>query len=204
LLQLNARDGQPRVLYPKDSSSFSAMEDFCRKFDPHVGAATWSPVEPGDQVELSDSLRLRVVESSHIDRPGQVKSVGYQVVRSARKLKSEYRGRPSTEIAELSRTLGSDALTDLHDEVVIGYSGDTGVDGADQWRGCRLLIHESTFLRHEDAGERGERNLHSVLLDVLRMAAEASPGALILNHFSSRYKPAEVIAAVEREARGCR
>jgi ribonuclease Z len=196
LLQLNAHDGKPQIIYPKDSGSFPAMAEFCRKFDPHVSAATWTPVAPGQEIALKDSLKLRVVNSSHIDRPGQVKSVGYQVVSTARKLKPEYRGRPQNEMAELARTHGTEALTDPHEEIEIGYSGDTGVDSPERWRGCRVLIHEATFLQHTDAGQRGEHNQHSVLPDVLRMAVESNPGALILNHFSSRYKAQEIAASV--------
>lgn len=199
LLQLNAHDAKPQIIYPKDSGSFPAMAEFCRKFDPHVSAATWTPVAPGREIALKDSLTLRVVNSSHIDRPGQVKSVGYQVVSTARKLKAEYRGRPQNEMAELARTHGTEALTDPHDEIEIGYSGDTGVDSPERWRGCRVLVHEATFLQHTDAGQRGEHNQHSVLVDVPRMAVEANPGVLILNHFSSRYKLQEVNAAVLAE-----
>jgi ribonuclease Z len=199
LLQLNAHDGKPKIIYPKDSGSFPAMAEFCRKFDPHVSAATWTPVAPAQEIALSDSRQLRVVESSHIDRPGQVKSVGYQVVRISRKLKAEYRGRAQREMAELARNLGADALTNPHEEIEIGYSGDTGVDSPERWRGCHVLIHEATFLQHTNAGERGEYNQHSVLADVLRMAVEANPGVLILNHFSSRYKLQEISTAVLAE-----
>jgi ribonuclease Z len=62
------------------------------------------------------------------------------------------------------------------------------------------LIHEATFLNEADAGNREGRHLHSFLDEVLRMAAEAKPQQLILNHFSSRYAHEEIIAAIRREA----
>jgi len=200
LLQLNARNSKPNVLYPKDSGSFPAMAEFCRIFDPHVDAPTWTPVAPGEVFHLKDSLTLRVVDSSHIDRPGQVKSLGYQVVSSVRKLKPEYHGRTQDQMKQLSLTVGTNALYDPREETLLGYSGDTGVGSPTLWRGCRVLIHESTFLRHEDIGDGGKRNQHSVLLDVLRMAVDANPGALVLSHFSSRYKSHHVSEAVFAEA----
>jgi ribonuclease Z len=199
LLQLNARAGLPRIAYPKDSGSFPAIEQFCQAFDPHVNAATWLPVAPGVDVPMSGGLALRVVPSSHIDRPGQVKSVGYQVVRRVRMLKPEYHGRTQPEMATLSAELGPDSLTEIHEQIELSYSGDTGVGSPEPWLGSRLLIHESTFLRHEDAGEREDRNQHSVLPDVVRMANDAQIRGLILSHFSSRYRPDEVLEAVRAE-----
>ena len=200
LLQLNARCGAPRILYPKDSASFPAMRDFVAAFDPHVDAATWTPISPGNSLEIGKDLRLEVVPSSHIDKPGQIKSVGYKVVRTARRRKPEYEGRTSTEMAGLSRTLGPDALTEPVTSVILGYSGDTGGGEPGLWRNCPLLIHESTFLTADDAGGRDNRNGHSILPDVLQTAVDANVGALLLTHFSSRYKPAEVVEAVQRQA----
>ena len=35
--QLNARAGFPVIHYPKDCGSFPALEEFSKKFDPHIG-----------------------------------------------------------------------------------------------------------------------------------------------------------------------
>ena len=42
--QLNARDGFPKIYYPKDSGSFPALADFAAKFDPHVSGSEWHPI----------------------------------------------------------------------------------------------------------------------------------------------------------------
>ena len=47
LLQLNAFDGHLKVYYPKDSGSFPAMQAFINKFDPHVSACEWVPMDEG-------------------------------------------------------------------------------------------------------------------------------------------------------------
>jgi ribonuclease Z len=90
------------------------------------------------------------------------------------------------------------------EETLLGYAGDTNVSTASRWAGCRILIHEATFLTKVDAGDRAGRHLHSCLDEVLLMASEAKPHYLILNHFSSRYTHEEIITAIRREASALR
>jgi len=202
LQQLNAQNGVPEIFYPADSGSFPALAEFCRNFDPGRGdQITWSPVRPGDDRQLTGDFRLKVIANDHFnDKPGQVKSVSYLVTRQTRKIKAEFVRLAETEIAELSRKHGSDYLTKAVEERVLGYSGDTNVSNASLWSGCRILIHEATFLKEADAGNRAGRHSHSYLDEVLRMASEAKPQQLILNHFSSRYTPEEIVVAIRREA----
>ena len=202
LQQLNAANGSPEIFYPADCGSFPALAEFCRNFDPDRGnQITWSPVKPGDQRDLGPNFRLKVIANDHFhDRPGQIKSVSYLVVRGKRKLRSEFRETAKSELAELSSIYGSDHLTEAIDETILGYAGDAGTATASRWAGCQVLIHEATFLKTADAGNRAGRHVHSFLDDVLRMAAEAKPQQLILNHFSSRYTREEIIAAIRREA----
>jgi ribonuclease Z len=202
LQQLNAANGIPEIFYPADCGSFPALAEFCRNFDPDRGnQITWSAVKPGDQRDLGLNFRLKVITNDHFhDRPGQIKSVSYLVVREKRKLRSEFRETARSELAELSRKYGSDHLTEAIEETILGYAGDAGTATASRWAGCQVLIHEATFLKAADAGDRAGRHVHSFLDDVLRMAAEAKPQQLILNHFSSRYTHEEIIAAIRHEA----
>jgi len=202
LQQLNAQDGVPEIFYPADCGSFPALAEFCRNFDPGRGdQVTWSPVKPGDNRDLGGGFCLKVIANDHFnDKPGQIKSISYLVTRQTRKLKTEFAGLSGDELAGISRQHGSDYLTNGIEETVLGYSGDTNVSPASRWAGCRILIHEATFLKEADAGERAGRHSHSFLVDVLRMALEARPRQLILNHFSSRYTREEIITAVQREA----
>jgi ribonuclease Z len=202
LQQLNAQNGVPEIFYPADCGSFPALARFCQDFDPGRGdQVSWSPVKPGDSRVIGAGLSLKVIANDHFhDRPQLVKSVSYLVVRSNRKLKKEFSGMAQSKLAELSRERGADHITELVEEWLIGYSGDTSVASAPQWASCATLIHEATFLEHADAGDRTARHQHSVLGDVLRMAAEAQPRRLILNHFSSRYSQMEIASAIQAKA----
>lgn len=206
LQQLNAQNGVPEIFYPADCGSFPALAEFCRNFDPERGdQLTWQPVRPGDNRDLGGGFRLKVIGNDHFnDKPGQIKSVSYLVTRETRKLKAEFVGLAGNELAELSRKNGSDYLTAGIEETILGYAGDTNVSTASRWSGCRILIHEATFLKEADAGSRAGRHLHSFLDEVLRMASEAKPQQLILNHFSSRYAREEIVAAIRREASALR
>ena len=204
LQQLNARDGIPDILYPKDCGSFPALREFLEKFDPDTGGKlTWTPVWPGQVVEFGKDLRIQVVESRHLPETGeQVKCVGYKVVRSTRKLRPEFQGVAQEDLARMGRERGSASLTFEVESPVLGYAGDTTVGHPEPWARCQVLIHEATFLNHQDAGDQvHRRNQHSVLSDVLAMARDANPGTLILNHFSSRYEKKEIVEAVKNGAR---
>lgn len=185
--QLNAGSGIERLLYPSDSGSFPALRDFCGRFDSETqDAFPWMPVAPGQRIGIGASLQIEVVSNTHVASE-LVKSVGYKIVQSKRKLKAEFVGLSSDEIEQIAKTQGRDTITESIEEVLVAYAGDTGVETADKWRGCQTLIHEATFIDEEDFESTKSRNLHSRLVDVLAMARDAEPQRLILHHFSSRY-----------------
>lgn len=131
--QLNAGAGIERILYPADSGSFPALRDFCGRFDPETqDAFPWMPVTPGQRLGIGASLQIEVVSNTHV-ASDLVKSVGYKIVQSKRKLKAEYAGLPSNEIEEIAKTKGRDAISEPVEEVLVAYAGDTGVESADKW-----------------------------------------------------------------------
>jgi ribonuclease Z len=202
LMQVNhhcAHRGLEELFYPAESGFFKGMREACYRFDREtLEGFPWTPVMPGEEYELTPELGLRVVESSHIPMPG--KSVGYIVTRKFRKLKREFVGLPQEEFERIGREKGSEYLTEPRSEPLVGFSGDTGVLHPDQWRGCKLLIHEATFLREEEMEVEREGYQHSLLRDVLAMARDAGIDRLLLIHFSSRYKTAQIEAAVREES----
>jgi ribonuclease Z len=203
LMQLNhhnARHTLEAVYYPADSGSFPEMRDFVAGFDRETaGCYPWVGVRPGESYPIANDLALRVVSNSHM--PGeQVKSVGYIVERTFRKLKPELEALTKAEVGRLGQELGSDAITEPRSEPLLGYSGDTGVCPPAHWAGCKTLIHEATFLSREDIEEEDLRHAHSYLEEVLAMAAEVRPEHLVLTHFSSRYKPGGIEEAIRLHA----
>lgn len=202
LMQVNhhcAHRGLEALFYPAEAGFFKGMREACYRFDRETtDGFPWVPTRPGDAFDLTPELGLRVVESNHIPVFG--KSVGYIVTRKFRKLKAEYVGLDQAALEKIGRERGSSFLTEPREEPLLGFSGDTGVMHPNQWRGCRVLIHEATFLREEEMELEREGYQHSLLRDVLAMAQQAEVGRLLLIHFSSRYKAAEIEAAIREYA----
>lgn len=78
------------------------------------------------------------------------------------------------------------------------YCSDTSyMEGLGEYlRGTDLIYHEATFAA--DMQERAAATGHSTTLDAARVAAAAGAGKLIIGHFSSRYRDAELLAAEAR------
>lgn len=200
LNQLNAGHTIERLLFPADSGSFPAIRDFVAEFDSYTANTfPWLPARPGDRIPIGPNLLIEAVSNTHIDSP-LVKSLGYRAYRTKRKLKPEYASLDSREVESLARQLGKEATTVEVEELILAYAGDTGVETPEKWQGCQTLIHEATFLDHEDMAGTRTRNLHSCLEEVLAMARDAAPERLLLHHFSSRYAPEDVRKEIHRIA----
>jgi ribonuclease BN (tRNA processing enzyme) len=132
--------------------------------------------------------------------PGENRSVGYVVMRRFRKLKDEFVGLGQDELRKIGTERGSHFLSEAHEEPLLAYSGDTGVMAPDYWLGAKILIHEATFLREGEVEEGWPGHEHSTMPEVLRMARDAAPEALILHHISSRYRIGEVAFEVRKLA----
>ena len=199
-VQLNAREGFPKIHYPKDAGSFPAMRDFLTKFDPHVAASEWIGIENKSTIEIKKNTFVQAIRNEHIVTPvGVNKSLSYKVIEVKHKLKPEHRSKTEREIQELIRTNGKDSISDQHSSTLISFSGDTPVDDYSKWDGSEILIHESTFLETEtDANFAFKANKHSSIQDVLKMVSEIKVNHLILNHFSSRYSKEQIDLTVRK------
>ncbi len=199
-VQLNARDGYPKIHYPKDSGSFSAMNNFLNRFDPHVSSSSWIGIEDQSRTEIKKNILVEAIRNEHVKSPiGINKSLSYKVIEIKKKLKTEFLSKSSNEIKEIARENGKDFITERIESNIISFSGDTPVDDYAKWDGSEILIHESTFLKNEgDSKIESKGNKHSRLDEVLQMVKEIKIGTLILNHFSSRYSKKEIDEAVKK------
>lgn len=197
--QLNARPDFPIIYYPKDSGSFPALANFTKTFDPHVGQAKWLGIDNSKAIPISPQLQVLPIVNGHIETDENTfKSFSFLVQQTKRKLKEEFAHLPGKEIGLLRKEKGEDAITNLITKNVFGYSGDTPVGDFSHWQNTETLIHECTFLRKEDMESKTHKkhNKHSVLSDVMDMAAQLQLKQLILGHFSSRYKKEEITQVI--------
>ncbi len=199
-MQLNGRDGFPKVYFPKDCGSFPALAEFASKFDPHTGRGEWIGLDRNEEVWIKKDLVVKAIENRHVPTTGdQLKSLTYQVFRVKRKLKEAYLSLSGQEIASLRKAKGNDAVTTAFRTNILSFSGDTPIENDGRWQDTQVLIHEATFLDKTAMDTEDPRyNKHSTLAEVMEMAAKTNLGQLILGHFSTRYKEAEIRAEVDR------
>ncbi|MGY3795711.1 MBL fold metallo-hydrolase [Aquimarina sp. 433] len=193
-VQLNSRDGFPRIYYPKDSGSFPAMNSFLTKFDPHVSLSSWIGIEDKSRIEIKKNIVVEAIRNEHVKSPlGIHKSLSYKIFEIKNKLKPEFLSKSGNEIKEIVAKNGRDFITEKVESNILSFSGDTPVDDYSKWDGSKVLMHEATFLKNDgDTQIESKGNKHSRIDEVLQMVKEIEIGSLILNHFSSRYSKNEI------------
>ncbi|MDR6565630.1 MBL fold metallo-hydrolase [Chitinophaga sp. CC14] len=194
LNQLNARAGLPVICYPRDSSSFPAMEEFSKRFDPHIAGTQWRAVAPGDEIWVKDDIVVIPVRNEHVTTGEHIiRSLSYKVMQVKQKVKPELAALPPETIRQIIMDQGKESTTMEVRTNLVGYSGDTPVQDLERWDGSDILIHEATFLASEgDMKIVAHKNKHSKLEEVMDMVSRIRVKQLILGHFSSRYS-AELI-----------
>lgn len=200
--QLNAREGFPKIYFPRDCGSFPFLEEFTKKFDSQVRKTIWTKLEDNEEVRISKDILVKAIKNDHVLTPnGEMKSHSFKVYSVKQKLKEQYLGLTGLKIKKERERIGIENMTNEIRENIFTYSADTPIENDGRWDNSKILVHEATFLKREDMGEKGKRrNKHSTLEEVMKMVADSEGiEKLILSHFSSRYKEAEIRAAVERE-----
>ena len=192
LNQLNARPGFPVIYYPKDAQSFPTLEAFSKQFDAQVAQTIWRPVTEGDEVPIAKDLLVLPIRNGHVPVAQHIiKSLGYLVVQTRKKLKPEYAHLSGEALRQLGEQIGRDNLSIEIRDKVLAYSGDTPVEDGAKWDNTSILIHEATFVEN-DVKVRTYGNKHSTLEAVMEMVSSIHIEQLVLGHFSSRYSAEEI------------
>jgi ribonuclease Z len=199
LNQLNARENLPVIYYPKDCGSFPRLEEFSKKFDPHIAGTIWQGILADEHFLVKDDLYVQSFRNNHVPaKYTSTKSLSYLVYAIKNKLKAEYLSLPPKELKAAMDEKGKSYFMETHRQKLIAYSGDTPVDETfGQWDNTELLIHEATFLSKKDQINHNNRgNKHSSLEEVLQQVAHLNIGKLIVGHFSSRYSAEQIDEAI--------
>ena len=140
-------------------------------------------LEPGQEVALGNNCWGRPFRTYH-RQPSQ----GYGIWRRSRKLKPEFQGRSSQELATL-RAEGVEIVAEA-ERLEVAFTGDTLIDFVErepEVRRARLLIMEVTFLCDSVSVEHARKTGHVHLDEVAERAELFENEALLLTHFSARY-----------------
>ena len=121
-LQLNSREGFPRIYYPSDSGSFPALNNFLNKFDPHVKSSEWKGIIDGEIIEIKKGYEIHALRNEHIKAPlGVNKSLSYKLFETRQKLKDEFKNLSPNEIKHVVKVKGRSVLTEVQKSNLISF-----------------------------------------------------------------------------------
>ena len=116
-----------------------------------MARTVWTPVTEGDEIPIAKDLLVKPLRNGHVPVEEHIiKSLGYMVVQTRKKLRPEFAHLSGEQLRQLAEQQGRDSFSMEVRENLFGYSGDTPVEDGAKWDNTRILIHEATFL---DNGE---------------------------------------------------
>jgi len=188
------RQPAPRyVVPPHCAADLERLFDAWRALDRSDMPHELVPLAPGEEIRLANGLLARPFAAPH-SAPCQ----GYGLWSQKEKLKPEYAGLDGRELARLRRegvALGTRVETP---ELV--FTGDTLIEVVEREevvRRARVLVMECTFI-DERVGVRDARSKGHIHLDEIAERAELFQNeAILLTHFSARFRPGEILRALD-------
>jgi len=151
-----------------------------------------TPAVPGRQVDLRNDLSVTFLPGRH-----RVPTVGYLFSEVRKKLRDDLIGRPEEEIVAL-RIRGAE-VTRREEIPLLAYPGACSpeiFEAAPELFRARVLLVECSFLGEDDR-DRARKYDHIHLDDIVERASLFQNEAIVLTHFSMRYRPEEILEALE-------
>ena len=187
----------PTVLLPRErAGAFATFIESLRALDDSELRHEAIGMVPGERYKMSKLFEIAPFKTTH-----PVPSQGYIVYGTKQKLKARYAGLDGKAIKQL-RDEGEE-VTDKIEVPQVAFTGDTTaawVDdpaNADALR-AKLLIMECTFIDDSVSKEDAERFGHTHIDDIVARADKfAENEAILLIHFSARYKSEDVREALK-------
>jgi ribonuclease Z len=151
-----------------------------------------TPAVPGRTVDLRNDLAVTFLPGRH-----RVPTVGYLFSEVRKKLIDELVGHSEEEIVAFRE---SGAEVARREEIpLLAYPGDCApaiFDAAPELFRARVLLIECSFLGEDDR-ERARKYDHIHLDDIVERASLFQNEAIVLTHFSMRYRPEEIFEALK-------
>jgi ribonuclease Z len=185
----------PEYFVPREYvDGFHRLLDVWRDLDGSDLPCVVHPVAPGDRIDLGKGRYVEVFRAVH-----RAPTVGYALHRAVRRLRPDWSGLSSEEIARRARSGERPHVEEHRPEVV--FCGDTTIDVVEQVpvvRRAKLLILEATFLDDRVSPERARETGHVHLDDVVARSDLFENEGILLTHFSARYSPEQVQSLLAR------
>ena len=147
----------------------------------------WVPVAAGTETVLEANWQLVGIDTAHT-----IPSAGCILKRKLTRVRDEFADLPSQEIGHLVREGKEPVITAW--VPVFAYVGDSGpqvFERHPELFDVRVLVTECTFIDafHEESGETYG---HSKWEDLCAIAERFKNDAIVLSHFSKRYRPEQI------------
>lgn len=182
-----------KVFVPEEATrDIGAWLSACERLENVRYGVNLVPAADGDRIRLRNDLELTVLPGRH-----RVPTVGYLFSEVRQKLRDDFADKPGEQIAAL-RARGVE-VTRREEIPLLAYPGDCGAaifDAVPQLLTAKVLLLECSFLRAEDR-DRATVYEHIHLDDVVSRAGLFRNEAVVLTHFSARYRPAEIREALK-------
>jgi ribonuclease Z len=179
----------PTYVVPRENAeAFAELFEVWRRLDRSELAHTLVPLAPGEEWVLPNGWIARPFRSPH-----RVPCQGHALYSRRRKLRPELAGLPQEAVRE--RALAGESPTVEVETLEVAFSGDTRIELLErepQVCRARLLILETTFLDERVSVEECRDKGHVHLDELAERAHLLHNEAVLLTHFSARYKPDEV------------
>ncbi|MCB9761454.1 MAG: hypothetical protein H6739_16545 [Alphaproteobacteria bacterium] len=169
-------------------NAMKALFNAYRRLDRSRLAHHLVPIGPGETHPLPGGKLLRPFRSVH-----RVPCQGYSIWSSKQKLKPEYHGTPGHELARLRRE--GVEITDTVEAPELAFTGDTMIEVVEREevvRTARLLIMEVTFIDDRVTVAEARSTGHIHIDELVERADLFENEALLLTHFSSRYRARDI------------
>jgi ribonuclease Z len=174
-------------------NALKALFNAYRRLDRSRLEHTVVPIGPGEDYTLPNGVIVRPFRSLH-----RVPCQGYSLWISKKKLKPEYRGMSGHQIRDL-RLAGTE-VSAVVEAPLISFTGDSLIDVVEKQevvRKSKVLVMEVTFVDDQVTVEQCRSKGHIHLDEVAERADLFENEAILLTHFSARYKAREIKAALD-------
>ena len=185
----------PTIYLPREAiEGVELMLRAVQRLDRGTLPAKLVPVEPGQEIELSRELVVRVFATKHT-----IPSLGFLVWERRRKLKPEYLDLSGDQIRDL-RLSGVEVSAEIRIPK-LAYLGDTAPQGLDAFPEAykaEILIMEMTFVAPGERPSVIHKYGHTHLDDFITRADRFENGLIIASHYSTRLHPDQIVKIVDR------
>ncbi|KAJ9531839.1 hypothetical protein QJQ45_021986 [Haematococcus lacustris] len=152
------------------------------------------PLQTGEELSLPSGFLCRPFPTTHT-----IASQGYLIYSLRKKLRSDLQGRSQEDIRSLR--LAGEEVQETHQVPEIAFTGDTtsaflDQAGIEDVLHARLLIMEMSFLDDAVSVEEAKEKGHMHIADFIAHAHRFQNEAILLIHFSARYKRSHILSAL--------